>query len=161
VLIPEAITVARGTQHWFPRPVSSLRQGCMGTVPCKFHLTGKEIIFQRKWGCYQKEEEITMARQQLSSRGKLKQCFLFSFLFFSFLFFSFLFFSFLFFPFLSFPFLSFPFLFFSFLFGCTSSMQKFPGWRLNPNHCSNQNHSSDKEGSLTQWATRELPIFVL
>ena len=39
-------------------------------------------------------------------------------------------------------------------------MQKLPGQGLNWCHSSNQNHSSDNTGSLTYWATRELPWFL-
>ena len=49
------------------------------------------------------------------------------------------------------------FLFFSFVFfGCTCSMQKFPGQGLNTCHSCNQSYSMDNTGSLIHCATREL-----
>ena len=38
---------------------------------------------------------------------------------------------------------------------------KFQGQGLNPCHSSDLSHSSDNVGSLTHWATRELPTFLL
>ena len=38
-------------------------------------------------------------------------------------------------------------------------MQKFLGQGLNQHYSSDQSHSSDKVGSLTHWATRELLYF--
>lgn len=42
-------------------------------------------------------------------------------------------------------------------FGCAWSIQKFPGPGSNPRHCSDPNRSSDNTGSLTHWATKDLP----
>ena len=45
----------------------------------------------------------------------------------------------------------------NFFFPCTPGMQKSLDQGSNPCHSSNQSHSSDHTGSLTHWATRELP----
>ena len=46
-------------------------------------------------------------------------------------------------------------------FFCTRGMWKFLDQRLNPCHCHDLSHSSDKAGSLTRWATRELQVSTL
>ena len=54
-------------------------------------------------------------------------------------------------------------LFFAFFggggFGYVLSMQKFWGQGSNLSYSSNQSHSGDNTGSLTHWATKELPLY--
>ena len=47
------------------------------------------------------------------------------------------------------------YLFFSF--GCTHGLQKVPGPGIETKRSSDRCHSSDNAGSLTHWATKELP----
>ena len=58
----------------------------------------------------------------------------------------------------AFPFFLYLFHSFFFFFGHTHSMWKFPGQGWNLYHSSNWSHSRDNAGSLTPWATRELPL---
>ena len=46
-------------------------------------------------------------------------------------------------------------------FGRTLGMRKFPGWGSNLCCSSDLSHNSDNTRSLTHWATREHPIFVI
>ena len=44
-----------------------------------------------------------------------------------------------------------------FFFGCAHGMWKFLGQGSNPRYNSDPSHCNDSEGSLTCWATREIP----
>ena len=48
---------------------------------------------------------------------------------------------------------------FYFIFGCTCSMQKFPGQGSNLHHSSDPNHSSYNARSITHQATREFQVW--